>query len=731
MISLMNNFNNDVRNLPSSEPIPMNKTILQDNVLPSYPSALMSNYGKYSKYTPEAPVFTPNGVLTTTQHKTIQKDYGSEFARLKDPINTNTMYQQTETKRNRYPIPIYEQDINKSYIQNCVGDAVEINPDETRFTTKSDKGFLNTPDAVEIEYKINPMEQFHTRNKQRFSYIKDEYNNMLPKYLQNQKENNKQTREINVNKVDINREHFNQLTENNNMLNNMSSIEPYTSNLRKRDFLSKFDDINQEYLEETDYSKYAEKFGNEMNDNNEIGYVNNMMEYVSNNNIKEYFGDNTDADKIKAEQSNNVRKYNNDKNNNRNIVNGNMSNDDLRNTAFRLELDKCDYYNNTGDVIKTNDDINELTLNDNQITQQPKTIRTIYRPDVHNKEREGYINTSQYINSNQDVNNRYISDNINQRIENRNNDIIEKYIMNYNNKRSNTINNIDIISGVDNNVNSLNSVNSNNNYIECFSSNKNINGYKANSVIDNYNKNKINISNNFNNTSNNFSNVVNQVVNNSVNSVNQVVNSVNQVVNNSVSGVNNNIETFNGATNYTTSIANYMTSLMSQATALIYFVKHNPDFAPWMEYWCYLDENIHKQGPDLIFEQLSCSDADVAYVENKGEKMRFRIRDNMRFVPLSVYTYILIHEMAHLANGKEWGHGPKFQMLMHLLEVAGYITRVLNVKALPTSTYISGTAPILSKDSIKEELYDGIKYIIKNNGHQKFYSDLWNKIKNE
>lgn len=466
--------------------VAMNKTILQDNnTLPSYPNAIFNPYGKNSIYSPVAPVFTPNGVLTTTPYKTIQKDYGMDYTRLKEPINTIATGIISSNKRNRYPIPIYDTP-DKNYVISDKNDEItEINPEETIFTTKSDKNMLLTPDAIEMKYKIDPSKELSSRKRQPFKYIKQEYNNMLPGFLRNREQNNNnninQQTNNNTQQNNKNKEQFNPVASRNQLYKQMWNYNIKDDN----NMLNKFD-------------KFYEGFDNEI---------------------------------ISTDNQQNEKKL----------------------------TDKYEYYYTKTDYIQDNDLLEDINDDNNNITRN---------------------------------------------------------------------------------------------------------------------------------------------------------------------------ETFVGATNYTTSTDNYLSVLLSQATSILCFVKRNKDFAPWMKYWDYLDKNIHKQGGQILFEQLDASDADVAYVQNKGEQMKFRIRDSSRFVPISIYTYVLIHEMAHLANGEEWGHGPNFQMLMHLMELAGYEIGILKVEKYPANPYYSGSTPILTKDSIKSELYDAIDVIISNNGNKKFYTDLKNKIAN-
>ena len=513
------------------EPMAMNKTILQDDhQLPSYPSALLNPYHRYSHQAPHAPVFTPNGVLTTTPYKTVAKDYGMEYARLNKPINTIVTEHMTATKRNRQQMVFKDIPPKDNIIRDTPTADIEVNPDETRNLTKSDKNFLNTPDAVNMKYIIDPSEEMMTRNKQPFRYIGPEYNNMLPDYLQNQ-ESNFRRKKDDKNKT---REKFS-----NEYSRNEAYARMWMNHGNQNKLFSRFDSIDEDIKEGFNFTTepkllYPEKFGDK----------NIQQDIESYNKIK-------DPNRVKQ---------------------------------------TYEVYDAKTSTIKNKDMLEEIQT-DADIQQ-----------------------ATQQVNRNQT-----------------------------------------------------------------------------------------------------------QIVNQNVNMIGNI---------NASQQVNTN-ETFEGSTNYTTGVENYLSVLRSQATALLCFVKQNKDFQPWARYWDYLDENLHKQNKKmLLFQQLETSDADVAYVQNKGEKMRFRIRDSQRFVPISIYTYVLIHEMAHLANGEEWGHGPNFQMLMHLLEVAGYEIGILKVKDYPEQPYYSESIQILTKESIKHELYHGIETIINNGGHEKFYTDMMNKIMN-
>ena len=197
-----------------------------------------------------------------------------------------------------------------------------------------------------------------------------------------------------------------------------------------------------------------------------------------------------------------------------------------------------------------------------------------------------------------------------------------------------------------------------------------------------------------------------------------VISSTNDEVNNE-----HNKENFS---NITTGRLLYKHVLQSYSIMLVNFLSTFEDFKPWECYWKYLHKNLYKC--NCMFEILKPNDKDVAYVQNKGEKMRFRIQDNYRFVPISIYTYVLCHELAHLANEHEYGHGQNFQDLMHLIELAAYELGIIKPEKYPEDNYKSNDMVILSKGSIKQELIEGINLIVSKGANRKFYTDLANKI---
>lgn len=171
----------------------------------------------------------------------------------------------------------------------------------------------------------------------------------------------------------------------------------------------------------------------------------------------------------------------------------------------------------------------------------------------------------------------------------------------------------------------------------------------------------------------------------------------------------------------------YLRTLESYAISICHYVRKHPDFKYWNEYWRAFERNLNKNGLD--FNRLEESDADVAYSISKGETLSFRIRDHKNYIPLSVYTYVLCHECAHIADYKEIGHTELFKELMHLLEMAAYLLGYIKLDRYPAfGQYKSNNQPILSKDSIKAELLDAA-YNLYNKSHNDFWSKVHNRIR--
>ena len=168
----------------------------------------------------------------------------------------------------------------------------------------------------------------------------------------------------------------------------------------------------------------------------------------------------------------------------------------------------------------------------------------------------------------------------------------------------------------------------------------------------------------------------------------------------------------------------YTHILEARASAIVMYLLKDPSFKPWIKEWEFLQRNINKCNMD--FKQLSDDHEDVAYSLDKGKELSFRFRDKDRYLPLSVESYILAHEMAHVAN-EEIGHGDKFQELMHLIEVAAYMLQFIDLSKYSDSTVRSNGQEILSRSSIKYELRDGIENLIRHSESEE-QKEYWRQI---
>lgn len=155
----------------------------------------------------------------------------------------------------------------------------------------------------------------------------------------------------------------------------------------------------------------------------------------------------------------------------------------------------------------------------------------------------------------------------------------------------------------------------------------------------------------------------------------------------------------------------YIQSLESRILAVIHYVMNNQSYDKWKANWAALDKTLKKN--DFKFSRLTVSDADVAYTVNKGESTRFRIRDkDMRYVPLNIYQYVLLHECAHIANFNKWGHGKEFQCLLSLLCLASYELGFIDLRRMQKSVYLSNGQPILCQRDMKNEILHGINEVV-------------------
>jgi hypothetical protein len=152
----------------------------------------------------------------------------------------------------------------------------------------------------------------------------------------------------------------------------------------------------------------------------------------------------------------------------------------------------------------------------------------------------------------------------------------------------------------------------------------------------------------------------------------------------------------------------YLNILQSYAIHLITFLNAEDDYSKWKSNWKLLDSNMKKN--KLTFKQLQESDADVAYVIDKGESVNFKVRDNKRYAPVKFYQYVLYHEMAHMAT-EEIGHTTTFHKLLNLICLAAYENRLITLESLGNDYVEVGGMKICSRNVYSDEIIDGCKFM--------------------
>jgi hypothetical protein len=164
----------------------------------------------------------------------------------------------------------------------------------------------------------------------------------------------------------------------------------------------------------------------------------------------------------------------------------------------------------------------------------------------------------------------------------------------------------------------------------------------------------------------------------------------------------------------------YLEALKIRAIAVCKFLNNHRSYRNWSSNWKLLEKNLRRNG--LLFERLDDTDADIAYVINKGDQVKFRIRDEKRYVPLNIYQYVLYHEMAHMST-TELQHTPKFHELLNIISLAGFELGFIDLSRTTKEFYMTNGQPILCRASMKEEIMDGCDWLKKANPNSGLYYD--------
>lgn len=169
-------------------------------------------------------------------------------------------------------------------------------------------------------------------------------------------------------------------------------------------------------------------------------------------------------------------------------------------------------------------------------------------------------------------------------------------------------------------------------------------------------------------------------------------------------------------------INTYIDALKARAISVCYYLQSHSAYKSWRNNWTFLEENLKKS--NMLFERLDESDADIAYVINKGEEIKFRIKDEKRFVPINIYQYVLYHEMAHMST-RELQHTKKFYELLNIITLAGFELGYIDLRRIKINFYTTNNQPIICRAGMKEEIILGCDFLSKFNPDLvDYYNDL-------
>ena len=166
----------------------------------------------------------------------------------------------------------------------------------------------------------------------------------------------------------------------------------------------------------------------------------------------------------------------------------------------------------------------------------------------------------------------------------------------------------------------------------------------------------------------------------------------------------------------------FMNMLKSRAKMLSEHVMSNKFYRKWIENWKLLDHNLKRT--KYLFNRLDQSDADIAYVINKGDEVNFRIRDEIRYVPINIYQYVLYHEMAHMST-TELQHTPKFHELLNILSFAAFELGLIDLRRTTKEYWNTNGQPILCRAALADEIIAGADWLsAANRGHEEYFDNI-------
>jgi hypothetical protein len=72
---------------------------------------------------------------------------------------------------------------------------------------------------------------------------------------------------------------------------------------------------------------------------------------------------------------------------------------------------------------------------------------------------------------------------------------------------------------------------------------------------------------------------------------------------------------------------------------------------------------LYGYNPERVFETDPAFTSSTSYTIDKGQKMFVCLRDKKnpdKIIDENIIIFVLLHEMAHIANYDDWGHGPEY-----------------------------------------------------------------------
>ena len=165
----------------------------------------------------------------------------------------------------------------------------------------------------------------------------------------------------------------------------------------------------------------------------------------------------------------------------------------------------------------------------------------------------------------------------------------------------------------------------------------------------------------------------------------------------------------------------YLKVLENRAYSVTRFMLDNKNYNGYSGNWKLLEKNL--KGGKMTFNRLKDSDADIAYVINKGDEINFRLRDKDRYMPINIYQYVLYHEMAHMST-TELQHTETFYKLMSIIVLAAFEMGLIDIRRQTTGLFETNGQPISDKGSIKNEIINGANLLKKEIINGAYYDSL-------